>query len=275
MKTNKIYALVTGAGKGLGKAIASELAQKGHHLLLIAREGENLSDLSCYLSLMYKVDVRFLEIDFLNENALKAIEEWILPYNIDILVNNAGIGGSTFFDHSDLPGIDAILQVNVRTLALLTRLVVYKLQQQTTSYILNVASMASFCPIAYKTVYPASKAFVYSFSKGLALELKDHGVHVCILSPGPIKTNAEVSKRIEQQGWWVKAGLWSPEKLASMTIRKMFNGQKVIIPGLINKLNWALLKILPTTISIPIVSKAVKNEIYMVNQASPYSMSTT
>lgn len=69
---------------------------------------------------------------------------------------------------------------------------------------LNVSSLAAFSPIGYKTVYPASKAFIHSFSRGLYQELKDTNVFVSVVNPGPMKTNAEVSRRIEEQGFWAR-----------------------------------------------------------------------
>ncbi len=263
MKTQIKYALVTGAGKGLGKAIATELATKHINLLLLAREGEHLQAFCQELKLKFAIDVECLEIDFLETNAISQIENFIRHKDVFMLINNAGIGGTMLFEKTGADFIDAVIQVNVRMLAMITRMMVNKLSEHAHSYILNVASMASCCPIAYKTVYPASKAFVYSFSKSLALELKQSGIHVCVLLPGPIKTNAEVSKRIEKQGWWVKAGLQTPEKLASIAVKSLFNHTEVVIPGIVNKVNWLLLRLLPKTICIPIISRAMKNEIQL------------
>ena len=261
MQTIRKYALITGAGMGLGKAIATELARRGHHLLLLARPGEELASLCHFLSSAYNVDTHFLEIDFTAPDTLKQIELWVQDYAINILINNAGIGGSSYFDQTNIHAIDAIIQVNIRTMVLLTRILIRNLQQHTPAYILNIASMASCCPIAFKTVYPASKSFVYSFSRCLNEELKPLGISVSVVLPGPIKTNKEVSRRISQQGWWVNAGLLSPHELAQLAIKKMMGKHKVVIPGSINKINWLLLKLLPKGISIPLVSRAVRNEI--------------
>ncbi len=260
METTK-YALITGAGKGLGKAISLELASRHKNLLLLALSGERLPDFCQSIREQYNVDVQCFEIDFLLPGALLKIENWVRKFEINILVNNAGIGGSNYFEDSELTYIDAIIQINVRVLTLMTRILVPKLKKHKAAYILNVASMASYSPIAYKTVYPASKAFVYSFSRSLSEELKGSGVDVCVLLPGPIKTNSEVIRRIDQQGWWVQVGLQSPSELASIAVQKMFDHQKVVIPGWVNKINWILLKIIPASIRIPLISNAVKSEI--------------
>ncbi len=265
MKTQDIYAVVTGAGQGLGKAFAIELAKQGKNLILLAKEGEGLEKLSQELSDTFHIQTQFLELNFLDADAIKQIAEFTKNYEIDMLINNAGIGGSMYFEKTDIVRIDSIIQVNIRTMVMLTHLLVDKLKQHTESYILNVASMAACCPIAFKTVYPASKAFVYSFSKSMSEEFKHLGIHVCVLLPGPFKTNKEVSNRINQQGWWVKTGLLTTEKLAKTGIDALFHNKSVAIPGLINKTNWLLLKILPKALAIPMVSHAVKNEIQAVS----------
>jgi len=261
MKNQDIYAVVTGAGKGLGKSIAIELAKRKKNLILFAKEGEELFDFANYLVDRFKIKTKAYELNFLHEDSFLMIKNILEDKSVDLLVNNAGIGGSKYFDQISAEQMDSIIQVNIRMLVLLTKLLIAKLKEHSKSYILNIASMASCCPIAYKTIYPASKAFVYSFSKSLAVELRSHGVHVCVMLPGPIRTNNEVSQRIEKQGWWVKAGLQTPERLAAIAIESLFRNKTVVVPGIITKINWLLLKILPESICIPLISNAVKNEI--------------
>ncbi len=266
MKTDYIYGVVTGAGKGLGKSIAIELARRRKNLILMAKEGEGLIDFANSLESKFNIKAEAYELNFLHERTISKVKEILEDKRIDVLVNNAGIGGSMYFEQSNVEQIDSIIQINIRMLVFLTRILTAKLKEFRSSYVLNIASMASCCPIAYKTIYPASKAFVHSFSMSLAEELKQYGVHVCVMLPGPIKTNREVSQRIEKQGWWVKAGLQTPEKLASIAIESMYRHKTVVVPGIITKINWLLLKILPKSVCIPLISHAVKNEINEVAQ---------
>jgi len=130
--------------------------------------------------------------------------------------------------------------------------------KQPQSYILNVSSMAAFSPIGYKTVYPASKAFVHSFSRGLYAELKDTNVFVSVVNPGAMKTSKEITARIEKQGFLGKLTLLEPEKVAKYCIKQLFNKDTVIM---VNPLSWAILSIIPIWIKLPLMTRAIKREI--------------
>jgi short-subunit dehydrogenase len=258
----KTYALVTGASRGLGKAIAEALAQQNKNLLLIALPGEHLPDLCRQLSQTYQIDCKGFETDLTDSGAVYQIAEWALSEGrIDILINNAGMGGTRLFEDASPEYIHAIIQINIRTVALLSRLLLDELKSHPRAYILNVASMASFTPLAFKTVYPASKAFVSSFSRSLSEELKDTGIHVCVVYPGPMKTNPDVVERILKQGWRARIGMVSVERTAQLALKNLFNNDSYIIPGNFNKISRWLLKIIPDSIVIPMVSHNVKKEI--------------
>ncbi len=257
----KRYALITGASQGLGKSLALELASRHSNLLLIALENEGLPDLCQTIRENYQVDAQCLEINLGKESAVSQIRAWLGNKPIWLLINNAGIGGSHFFDTSSLSYLDTIIRINIRTLALLTRALLPKLKRSPISYILNVASMASFCPIAYKTIYPASKAFVASFSLSLREELKNDGVSVSVLHPGPMPTNADVRLRIERHGKLEQLTCLSPEKVARIAINGLFNHKPIIVPGFFNRLNRVLVWLLPDKIKIPLVSSCIKRDL--------------
>src|SRR5699024_848194 len=195
------------------------------------------------------------------ENILK-FTHWVNSnFNINILINNAGRGGTKCFGDCDTNYIDGIIQLNVATISIMTHQLLPNLQKQEQSYILNVASMASFSPIGYKTVYPASKAFVLSFSRGLYQELKRTSVFVSVVHPGPMMTNSDTTKRIEQQGRMAKMGIISPEKMAKRSLEQLFKRDTVILIGWMNKLNWLLIKLIPIWIRLPLLTNIVKREV--------------
>jgi len=257
----KKYALVTGASRGLGKAFALELASRGFNVLLVALKGEGLPELCIYIKNRFEVEADYLEINLNDPLAVHRIADWVSNTEVHILINNAGVGGSKLFEMAGFEYLDTMISINIRVLSLLTYLLLPNLKRQSKSYVLNVASMASFSPIAFKTVYPASKSFVYSFSRCLNEELRDTNISVSVLHPGPMKTNPEVSKRIETQGFMASLGVQSPEEVADIAIRNLFRDRPIIIPGSMNKINWLLMKIIPTGIGVHLISRIVKREI--------------
>ena len=144
---------------------------------------------------------------------------------------------------------------------MLTRLLLTELKSHPEAHIINVSSMAAFSPFPFKTIYPASKAFIASFSRSLGEELKDTSVNVGVLHPGPILTNPDVIVRIIRQGKNGKRGLLPARTLARMAINGVRNGKHVIVPGFANKVNRLLMTTLPSKIIVPLLSKAMIKEI--------------
>ncbi len=234
--TSKKYALITGASTGLGKAFAEVLAKKGYSLLLTSLSGENLKNVCFLLSSKFHVDVQYFECDLTSLKMLKKVIKWAKEYYINILVNNAGIGGTFFFDKLSIDDINKMILLNTRAGAILTKGLLDNLKASSPSYILNVASIGSFGPTPYKSVYPASKAFVSSFSLGLNEELKSYGISTTVIHPGPMKTNPSIIKRIENTTKLKRLGLLSVEKIARNSINQMFKKNPSYIPGFFNKM---------------------------------------
>lgn len=254
------YAVVTGASQGLGKSFAQELAKKGTNLILISLPDQDLPALSFNLQQEFGVQVVYKETDLsIKENVL-AVCNWINEhYNVHFLINNAGIGGTKKFEDATAFYIEKIIQLNVLATSLLTHQLLSNLKKQKKSYILNVSSLAAFSPIGYKTVYPASKAFIHSFSRGLYQELKETNVFVSVVNPGAMATNAEVSERIKNQGFIGKLTLLNPDKVAKKCIKQIIKRDTVIM---VNPMSWLMLRLLPIWIRLPLMTKAIKREIY-------------
>ncbi len=260
--TDSTYALVTGASRGLGKEIARELAQRNYNLLLVSLRDEGLPELCSEIATQYGIKVHYIETDLSESSAVFQVATWALDKGrISILINNAGIGGTRAFDQASTEYIDSIIQLNIRATSLLTRLLLPELRGNKQAFILNVASMASFSPIAYKTVYPASKAFIWSFSRGLYEELKNTGVFVSVIHPGPMKTNPDVTRRIEKHKLFGKIGLVTTQKIAKVAVNNLLKHDSLIIPGFLNKLNWLMIQIVPVWIRLNLISKVILREL--------------
>ncbi|WP_223609215.1 SDR family oxidoreductase [Chryseobacterium sp. OSA05B] len=259
MKTKESYAVVTGASQGLGKAFAENLAGKNINVVLVSLPGQHLKELAHRLEETYQIKAHYYEVDLsVNENVMK-LTEWLnQSFEIHILINNAGLGGTKKFVEASPSYINTILQVNVAATSLITHQLLPNLLRQPKAYILNVSSMAAFSPIGFKTVYPASKTFIHSFSRGLHEELKDTNVFVSVVNPGAMKTNIDVCKRIEKQGILGKLTLLDPNKVAAYCIRQLFKKDSVIM---VNPISWLVMKILPIWIKLPLMTSAIKKEI--------------
>lgn len=261
MSIEKTYAVLTGASQGYGKAIAYELARRNINLILVALPGEGLDKLSRELS-AFSIEAIHYEVDLTDKQALLEFTTWVnARYTVNMLINNAGIGGTKHILDSHVDYIDNIIKLNITATSLLIhQLLPNLLAYEGRSYILNVSSMASFSPIAYKTVYPASKRFIHDFSRGLHQELKGSNVFVSVVHPGPMKTNDDVSRRIVKQGILGKVGLLSPEEAARLTMQQLFRQQSSIILGWFNTINWVLMSILPVWIKMPLISRPFRKQ---------------
>lgn len=255
---NNKYAIITGASKGLGRELAFELARRGYPTLL-ASSTEAVHAVREEIVNKHPVDCRSFIVDLSDE---KAVREWAesiaKEYPINILVNNVGTGGSRAIETADMDYLLRILHLNVLCTTILTKSLLRNLQQNTPAHILNVGSMAGFTATAYKTVYPASKAYVHAFSKSLREELKGTGVSVTLAAPGAMATNTEVSARIAKQGFFGRATLKSTSDIARKYIDGMLRGKRQII---LNPLSYFLTKIIPKRWRIPMLSRIVKREL--------------
>lgn len=256
------YALITGASSGLGKEFAIQCARRGMNIILVALPGGFTRSLAEELELAYGIAAPVYEFDLTDTRQLISnTQEITEKYRVRLLINNAGIGGTSSILETSLERIDHIIQLNVRSTSLITRLLIPHLLREGNSYIMNISSMAAFSPIAYKTVYPASKAFISSFSLSLREELNGTGISVSVVYPGPIMTNCYTAHRIIGQGLKGKIGLLPSSRIAAIALDKTLQRHPTIVPGLMNRINHFLMGLIPESIRLKIISREVKKEI--------------
>lgn len=259
--TEKNYTLITGASKGLGKCLAEECAQRGRNLILVALPNEDVWQTAAELSKKYKINALGYETDLTIEKNINTLTNWIKSdYQIDMLINNAGVGGTEYFDEARTHYINTIIQLNMKALVLLTHQLLPLLKEQKESFILNIASLAAFGPMPYKTIYPASKAFVSSFSRGLNAELKGSNVSVSVSYPGGMATNPEIISRMENYSDFIKSTFLSPKKTAEISIAQTLNRKTIIVPGIANKVSRLFIRFIPENIRFTIFRKNLKKE---------------
>jgi short-subunit dehydrogenase len=262
MKTNETYTLITGASMGLGKEFAVEFARRGRNLVLVALPGRNLSQLCEEIELNFGVKAVPYECDLTDEKALFQLASDILSkYPTDRLINNAGVGGTAEFENISIEYLERIIHLNVRATTLLTRLMLPSLKSHENALIMNIASVAAFGPLPFKTVYPASKAFIYSFSRSLGRELRRTGIRVVVVTPGPIVTNPDVAMRIIRQGFLGRIGLLTAGQIARIAIEGAENGKEVVVPGFMNRLNRFITRFTPESWRLSLMDKVLQKEL--------------
>ena len=230
-------ALVTGASSGIGVAFAERLAAEGYDLCIVARRTERLEALKARIEGSTEAKVHVMPADLAKPAQIRALAERLeaAGLEIDCLINNAGFGYQDALQDRRSEDWERMIQVNCSGLVALTRALLPAMIARGRGEILNVASIASFQAVATMSVYAASKAFVLSFSEGLRLEVKRHGVHVSCLCPGA--TISEFSQVAETKHAKPPAIAWmTADAVARSGLRAMHRNKPVVIPGLLYKL---------------------------------------
>jgi short-subunit dehydrogenase len=242
------FALITGSSKGIGKAIAQQLAQKGKPVLLIARNEGELKQAASAIAHQFKVEVQWLVADLSDTNAPKKIFDWCQSsgYDVDVLVNNAGYGLSGPFEKFPLDAQLSMMRVNMEAVVSLTALFLPVLRKHSKSYILNIASSAGYQATPYLGLYAATKSFVRLFSRALHHELKASNVSVTCVNPGATDTSFNDRAQVGQKARdLAKKVNMTADDVAAIAVAAMYSGKTEVITGFINKMGAFLVWLLP------------------------------
>lgn len=182
------WALVTGASAGLGKCYARQLAAKQLNLVLLARRGDRLESLADDIRAEYDVEVRCMAVDLLADDALTQIQSALSALEVGLLVNNAGFGFKGDFLSAKADCLRDMVRLNCEIPTLLCHQLLPAMVQRRRGGVINLASVASFQPTPYMSVYGATKGFDLLLSEALSVEMKSSGVHLLAVCPGPTDT---------------------------------------------------------------------------------------
>ncbi|UHG92943.1 SDR family NAD(P)-dependent oxidoreductase [Spirosoma oryzicola] len=242
------YALITGASKGIGLAIAEELARRKYDLLLVARSKSLLQDIAQRLATSHRIKTDFFAADLAQAGAAQQVLDWCQTknYPVRFLVNNAGYGLSGPFEKHALAEHIDMMQVNMMTLVELTYLFLPQLRQQSKAYILNIGSSAAYQAIPKLSLYSASKAFVLQFSRGLRQELKSSSVSVTCVCPGSTDTGFVDRAQIGDKGRKAAQRVnMTPEEVALQAVDATLAGKAEVVTGVLNQLGKLMAWLLP------------------------------
>ena len=227
------WAIVTGASAGLGYVFVKELVKAGHPVLAVARRKDRLDQLAAEMA-KGGGKVEPLAADLGSPEGLRAVVSRASEVgDLELLVNNAGVSSWGYFFEIPLNKHLAMLHLNIEALVSLTWQLLPQLARHPGGGIINVASVVGFQPMPYWTTYAATKAFVLSFSEGVAHELRASGVRVLAVCPGMTKTELyDVSDSRELAG---RLPALTPEHVVRSALRAYgHRGRTVKVVGLFN-----------------------------------------
>ena len=240
-------ALVTGASRGLGYALAYELSKQGYALIISARDEEALKKAAEKIGEGTRIYVADLSVP----GEAKRLYERIKADGIklSVLVNNAGIGASG--EAWNVPGkTDSdMTEINVNSAVTLTKLFLADACGRGYGALLNVCSVGAFQPGPYTASYYASKSFLHSYTLAVRYEAKKYGVSVSSLCPGPLDTEF-----FERANANKPKTATSPDKAAKYAVKKFLRGKKTIVPGFYNR----LARLVPAGIKTRFIAKIKK-----------------
>ena len=253
-------ALITGASGGIGYELAKLFADDGINVVLVARSRSKLEEFASKL----KSRAHVFATDLSKPSAANELYDFTKKNSIrvDYLINNAGFGIRKSFVDTDLKDILEMVNLNITSLTHLTRLFLPAMIQQKSGRILNVASTAAFQPGPWMAVYYATKAYVLSFSEALAYELKDSGVTVTTLCPGPTRTGFQARAGSEDMQLMKSKVLAAMDAapVAKAGYDAMMNGKNLIIPGFVNHMLAIGARVGPRNISTAIAGNLNKSK---------------
>jgi short-subunit dehydrogenase len=257
----KTTALITGGSTGIGYELAREFAAHGHDLVLVARHRDALEAAAGKIEGKYGVKVTTFALDLTDPGVPQQLFDATegAGTQIDFLVNNAGFGLGGEFADTDLSVELDMIQVNVTSLVHLTKLFLQPMLKRRQGRILNVASTAAFQPGPLHSIYYSTKAFVLSFSQAIDEELRNSGVSVTVLCPGPTATNFFERASTTKSRLFNQTMKASAESVAKYGFEAMMRGQRVAIPGMANKAMVQAERFIPRAVVTMLSRKAQEN----------------
>lgn len=228
----KPLALITGASTGIGFELAKQLAAKNIDLIIVARDLEKLNELKAELESQHEIKVHSISKDLSvtknAENLYKEIQE--MGLTVTHLVNNAGSGLYGNFTDTSLEQELNMIELNISSLVVLTKLFSKDMAALKKGNIMNVASILSFLPFPYYSVYSATKCFVLAFTETLAAELEGTGVVVTALCPGPVDTPFNTDQMLRTNAYSANKPV-NPAFVAKQGVELLLNGKGKKIVG--------------------------------------------
>ena len=252
-----LTALITGASSGIGLEFAKVFAANKINLVLVARSEDKLNQLATQLRSDFGITVKVIVADLSQMEQVFQVYNTCKTANIQInyLVNNAGFGSYGFFVESDWKKTEEMIDLNIKSLTLLSRLFGEDMVANKAGKILNVASTAAFQPGPTMAVYFATKSYVLFLSEAMSNELKGTGVTVTCLCPGATESGFMVAAAMDDSALFKNRKLPSSAAVALFGYKAMMKGKMTVIHGIMNYLVANSVRLAPRSWVLPMVRK--------------------
>jgi short-subunit dehydrogenase len=257
MNTNNQCALITGATSGIGYELAKVFAANNYNLVIVARKQDELSSTANKLEQQFGINVTAMAKDlFKPEEAFELCDE-IKEQNIqvDVLVNDAGQGQYGKFIETDIYRELDIINLNIASLTILTKHFLKEMVARGDGKVLNLSSIASKMPGPYQSVYHGTKAFVQSFTEAIRSEVKDTGVTITALLPGPTDTDFFNKAEMQESKIVQEGSLADAAKVAKDGFDALMRGDDKVVSGFKNKMQVAMSNVTPDAAAADMMKK--------------------
>ena len=248
--------LVTGASSGIGAEIARGLAARGHGVTLAARREDRLRELAEELVEEHGVRAETVALDVADDGARRELVTELdsRGLTVEVLVNTAGFGSGGAFAELEAEDEAAMVRTNVEALVGMTGTFLPGMVERGRGAVLNVGSLIAFQPVPFQATYGATKAAVLSFSEALHQEVRDKGVTVTVVCPGPVRTEfgeaggfGGADDKIPDR-FWLEA-----DKVAKDALEAVENGDRITVPGFRNQILALYGQHMPRSVLLPLI----------------------
>lgn len=228
------HALITGASRGLGEAIAKGLARRGYNLTLLSRDKDKLTAVSQYLTQQYNIKTRCVILDLADRTA---VEQWLLEnqtqFDFEVIVNNAAIAEAGFYAESDLQRLRDMFEVNYFTPGLLTQKILPGMLEKGQGWILNIVTSGARCSLPLFSGYSSSKSALWSWSEALGRELLGKGITVTTFLPPHMESLTQRQLGRKALSYYKLQGnhtIVPANQVAEQALNALFSKKSIVMP---------------------------------------------
>ncbi|MEL7048926.1 MAG: SDR family NAD(P)-dependent oxidoreductase [Pseudomonadota bacterium] len=248
--------LVTGASEGIGIEMARTFADTGEALVLIARDATKLSRAANVLENELSCPVHTLAMDLTSSDALDTIDAFIDEHGlqVSVLINNAGAAYAGPVLDQSAEVVEHMLRLNMTVPAQLIHRHLPGMALRGEGGVVNVSSLGGFYPGPYQSHYYASKAYLTNMSEALGYEAGGTGVRVLAVAPGPVDTHIHTKMGGDTAYYRLVLPSLTPQRVARDARRAYALGQRLVVPGIFNRLMATVGGIVPHSVLLPFLA---------------------